>query len=104
MSSFTGRIVSAYEKKYGSLPVSKQGPVQPLHDIIRSTPNFIVKGKTPSSLLVTLKTASGAQELPSKSKALTIEEIDANFQVLLKEKGSNGSLPYKLAQNLSQFM
>ena len=80
--------------KYGPLPVSKQGG-QPLQNIIINTPNFVTKGKTPSSVLVVLKTAAGLQRSPLNSKPANIEDIDAEFKILLTDVGSNGALPYK---------
>ena len=99
ISPLFGRIVSTYEKKYGPLPVSKQGG-QPLQNVIASTPNFIVKGKTPSSIIVTLKERPplkhpGLQQSPLTSKPGCIEELDADFQILVKEVGANDSMPYK---------
>lgn len=99
LSLLFGRIVSAYERKYGPLPVSKQGG-RPLQDVIRTTPNFIVKGKTPSSLIVTLKERlppkhGGLQQSSLKSKPGCIEELDADFQTLVKEAGTSDAIPYK---------
>eukprot|EP00731_Ephydatia_muelleri_P029167 Em0020g811a len=100
------KIVSAYERKYGPLPVSKQGG-QPLQNVIGTTPNFIVKGKTPSSLIVTLKERlppkhGGLQQSSLKSKPGCIEELDADFQTLMKEAGTGDAIPYKNFQQAYQ--